>query len=148
MAFISRLHNFSGDFQTPVTNLPMWYDDTTSSDHHFLDNYGLTTTPEYDIVTTPLSRSSSWKNSFPERFGVSEMVVTTSPTGFNSILAENDYQKVEQDEYICSNGGYGTNSWLAYNPTATSNWVCNKIYIHKFNFYVIYYFIWFRPVDQ
>ncbi|KAK1440118.1 hypothetical protein QVD17_05943 [Tagetes erecta] len=126
MAFISRLHNFSGDLQTPeATNLPMWYhDDTTSSE--FLDKYGIITmTPDqYDVidVTTPLSRSSSWKNSFPERFGVSEMAVPTSPTGFSSILAENDYQKVEQDDYFGSNGGYGSNSWSAYNPTATNNW--------------------------
>ncbi|KAI3810105.1 hypothetical protein L1987_19714 [Smallanthus sonchifolius] len=116
MAYISKVHNFQGDFQTPATTLPMWYDDTTSSG--FLDKYGITMTPEYD-VTTPLSRSSSWKNSFPERFGVSEMVVPTSPTGFSSIPAETDYQKVEQDDLFCSSGGY--NSWSAY-PPATNNW--------------------------
>ncbi|KAI3675676.1 hypothetical protein L1987_85268 [Smallanthus sonchifolius] len=118
MAYISKVHNFQTDFQTPATTLPMWYDDTTSSG--FLDKYGITMTPEYD-VTPPLSRSSSWKTSFPERFGVSEMVVPTSPTGFSSVNpTETDYQKVEQDDLFCSTGGYGTNSFLY--PTATNNW--------------------------
>ncbi|KAI3754027.1 hypothetical protein L2E82_26118 [Cichorium intybus] len=118
MAFISKVHSFSGDFQTPATTIPMWYDDTTSPS--FYDTYGMTMTPEYDI-TTPLSRSSSWKASFPERFGVSEMVVPTSPTGFSSIPAGSDYQKVEKDDYFCSSGGYSTNSWSSY-PTAPTNW--------------------------
>ncbi|KAF5781419.1 putative transcription factor C2C2-CO-like family [Helianthus annuus] len=122
MSFISKVHSFSGDLQTPPsTTLPMWYDDTTSSG--YFDKYGITMPPEYDISTTPLSRSSSWKTSFPERFGVSEMVVPTSPTGFSSIPVEADYQKVEHDDYFCSSGGYGTNSWSTYNPTAaTTNW--------------------------
>lgn len=118
MAFISKVHNFSGDFQTPATTLPMWYDETAPN---FFDNYGMKMPPGYDI-TTPLSRSSSWKTSFPERFGLSEMVVPTSPTGFNSIPIGSDYQKIEKDDYFCSSGGYSTNSWSSY-PTATANWV-------------------------
>ncbi|KAL8205661.1 hypothetical protein R6Q57_009212 [Mikania cordata] len=115
MAFISKAHNFSGEFQTPATTLPIWYEDHTSS--CFLDKYGITMPPEYDI-TIP---SSSWKTSFMERFGVSEMAVPTSPAGFSSIPVETEYRKVEQDEYLCSSGGYGTNSWSAY-PTPNSNW--------------------------
>ncbi|CAH1450909.1 unnamed protein product [Lactuca virosa] len=117
MAFISKVHNFSGDFQTPATTLPMWYDETAPN---FFDTYGMKMPPGYDI-TTPLSRSSSWKTSFPERFGLSEMVVPTSPTGFNSIPVGSDYQKVEKDDYFFSSGGYSTNSWSGY-PTATANW--------------------------
>ncbi|KAI3769033.1 hypothetical protein L6452_00129 [Arctium lappa] len=140
MAFISKVHNFSGDFQTPGTTLPMWYDvvEETCSPT-FFDNYGITLMPpEYDIITPPLSRSTSWikstsKNSFPERFGVSEMVVPTSPTagfgGGNIIPVGTDCRsKVEvHDEYFCSSGSYGgSNSWSSSSsnyPTATTtNW--------------------------
>ncbi|KVI10247.1 uncharacterized protein LOC112508185 [Cynara cardunculus var. scolymus] len=126
MAFISKVHNFSGDFQTPGTALPMWYDVETTSPG-FFDNYGITIIPPENDITTPLSRSSSWKTttSFPERFGVSEMVVPTSPTGFGgNIPAGTDHQKVEQDEYFCSSGSYGSNSWSSSSsyPTATTNW--------------------------
>ncbi|PWA47097.1 activator of spomin::LUC2 [Artemisia annua] len=112
MAFISKVHNLSSDFQTPTTTLPMWYDETTSPS--VFDNYGITMPLEYDIT--------SWKSSLiPERFGVSEMVVPTSPAGFSSIPVGNDYQKVENDEYFCSKGGYGANSWSSY-QTTTNNW--------------------------
>lgn len=114
MAFISKVHNLSGDFQTSTTTLPMWYDETTSPS--VFDNYGITMPLEYDIT--------SWKTSLiPERFGVSEMVVPTSPAGFSSIPVGNDYQKVENDEYFCSKGAYGANSWSSY-QTTTNNWVC------------------------
>ncbi|XP_071725758.1 uncharacterized protein [Rutidosis leptorrhynchoides] len=121
MAFISKVHNFSGDFQTPATTLPTWYDDTYSQG--FLDNiYGVTMLhDEYDIATPTLSRSSSWKPLLPERFGVSEMVVPTSPTGFSSVnYIRNDYQKLEKHEYVSSNGGTSndTNSWSSY----PNNW--------------------------
>ncbi|KAK9057102.1 hypothetical protein SSX86_024469 [Deinandra increscens subsp. villosa] len=122
MAFISKVHSFPGDFETPATTLPMWYDDTTTSSG-FLDKYVITMPPEYD-VTSSLSRSSSWNNntcSFPERFGVSEMVVPTSPIGLISSINPEDYRKVEQDEYFCSTGGYGSNSWSTY-PITTNNW--------------------------
>lgn len=127
MAFISKVHNFSGDFQTPATStLPMWYGDTCSQ--NLFDNiYGVTMLQEYDIVTPTLSRSSSWKGLLPERFGVSEVVVPTSPTGFSSRQhAEHDYQKIEQDEYFCtSNGGTyvdTVNSWSSNHPIATNIW--------------------------
>ncbi|XP_076900231.1 uncharacterized protein LOC143554344 [Bidens hawaiensis] len=120
-SFLSKSHTFPGDFQTPANTLPMWYDHDDTISSGYLDKYGITMPQEYDI-TTPLSRSLSWKNSFPERFGVSEMVVPTSPTGFSSIPTETDYQKVEQDDYFGSSGGYGTNSWSVNYPTATNNW--------------------------
>ncbi|KAL4554576.1 hypothetical protein LXL04_037170 [Taraxacum kok-saghyz] len=121
MAFISKVHNFSGDFQTPTTTPQMWFDHETTSPG-FFDNYGMMTMPpEYDIITTPLSRSSSWKTSFPERFGVYDvMVVPTSPsTGYSGIPPGTDYQKVEKDDFFCSNG---TNSWLSAYPGANTNW--------------------------
>nr|XP_043622789.1 zinc finger protein CONSTANS-LIKE 5 [Erigeron canadensis] len=124
MAFFSKVHdNFSGNFQTPATPLPMWCDDTTISPC-FFDNYGITMPQDYEIPTPIISRSSSWKASIPERFGVSDqMVVPTSPTGFSKIPNGSDYQKVEHDEYFCNGGGgYDSNSWSSNYPTPTNNW--------------------------
>ncbi|KAJ9562944.1 hypothetical protein OSB04_008104 [Centaurea solstitialis] len=126
MAFISKVHNFSGDFQTPATALPLWYDVETSPEN-FFDNYGITLMPpEYDVTMPPLSRSMSWKATslIPERFGVSEMVVPTSPAGGGGGF-QADYRKVEQDEYFCSSGSYGSSSWSSSTssyPTANTNW--------------------------
>lgn len=131
MAFISKVHNFSSDFQSLATPLPLWYDDTASPG--FFDNYGIIMPQEYVNISTQLSRSSSWKTSLiPERFGVADMVVPTSPTQLISSInpAGTDYQKVEHDEYLISSGVYDTNSWSPNYPTPTNNWVSK--FLQKF----------------
>ncbi|XP_071699003.1 uncharacterized protein [Rutidosis leptorrhynchoides] len=98
----------------------MWYDDTCPQS--FLDNvYGVTMLHQYyDILKPTLSGSSPWNVSFPERFGVSDMVIPTSPTRFCSINhAGSDYRKIEKHECFCCNND--ASSWSSY-PTANNHW--------------------------